>query len=100
MPLSQLIDALLVEHHLGQILFVDAILIEYHIGQILLLGLLVTTVGALPLKSQQLIGLNTTLFGLIFVVTPASMYENSLLYLFLGLTLLVLGPVVYATAKK
>lgn len=80
--------------------FIDAILIEYHIGQILIVGFLLTTVGALPLKSQQLIGANTALFGLIFVLTPASMYDNALLYLFLGLTLMVLGPIVYMTADE
>jgi len=77
-------------------LFVDSILLEYHIGHILLLGFVLTTVVALPLKSQQVIGLNTILFGVIFILTPASMFPN--VYLFLGLALLVIGPLVYVTA--
>jgi len=78
-------------------LFIDAILVDYNIGQFLLLGFVLTTLGALPLKSQQVIGLNTVLFGVIFVLTPASLLPN--VYLFLGLTLLVIGPMVYVTAR-
>ena len=78
-------------------LFIDSILINYNIGQILLLGFVLTTLGALPLKSQQVIGINTMLFGVIFVLTPASLLPN--VYLFLGLTLLVIGPMVYITAR-
>lgn len=75
---------------------VDSILLNYHMGHILLLGFVLTTIGALPLKSQQLIGLNTLLFGVIFIVTPASMMPS--LYLFLGIALMVIGPIVYTTA--
>jgi uncharacterized membrane protein HdeD (DUF308 family) len=78
-------------------LFIDAILVDYNIGQFLLLGFVLTTLGALPLKSQQVVGINTILFGVIFVLTPASLLPN--VYLFLGLTLLVIGPMVYVTAR-
>ncbi len=78
--------------------FIDAILLEFNMGQILFIGFVLATVGALPLKSQKLIGLNTALFGLIFILTPASMMPD--LYLFLGLTLIVIGPVVYTTASN
>ena len=79
-------------------LLVDSILLNYNIGQILLLGFVLTTVGALPLKSQQVIGINTILFGIIFLVTPKSLMPN--FYLFLGITLLVIGPMVYVTANS
>ena len=78
-------------------LFVDSILLDYNIGQILLVGFVLTTLGALPLKSQQVIGLNTMLFGLIFIMTPSSLMPS--VYLFLGIALMVIGPVVYATAN-
>jgi len=77
---------------------IDSILINYNMGQVLLLGFVVTTLGALPLKSQQVIGLNTILFGLIFLLTPLSTMPS--VYLFLGLTLLVIGPIVYVTANE
>ncbi|ERH00306.1 MAG: hypothetical protein J07HN6_01924 [Halonotius sp. J07HN6] len=77
---------------------IDSILINYNMGQVLLLGFVVTTLGALPLKSQQVIGLNTIAFGLIFLLTPLSTMPS--VYLFLGLTLLVIGPIVYVTANE
>ena len=77
---------------------IDSILINYNMGQVLLLGFVVTTLGALPLKSQQVIGLNTILFGLIFLLTPLSTMPS--VYLFLGLTLVVIGPIVYVTASE
>jgi hypothetical protein len=79
-------------------LLIDSILINYNMGQVLLLGFVMTTLGALPLKSQQVIGLNSILFGLIFLLTPASMMPS--VYLFLGPTLLVIGPIVYVTASE
>jgi len=78
--------------------FIDGILLEFNMGQILLIGFVLATVGSLPLKSQKLIGLNTLLFGLIFILTPASMMPDQ--YLFLGLTLIVIGPIVYTTANS
>ncbi|MFQ3476150.1 hypothetical protein HKK80_07805 [Halonotius sp. F2-221B] len=80
-------------------LFIDAILVDYHLGQFLLLGFVLTTLGALPLKSQRVIGVNTILFGLIFVLTPISLMESARAYLFLGLALLVIGPMIYVTAR-
>ena len=77
-------------------LLVDSILLDYNIGQIMLAGFVLTTLGALPLKSQQVIGLNTILFGVIFILTPSTLMPS--FYLFLGLTLLVIGPLVYVTA--
>lgn len=77
---------------------IDSILLEYNIGQIMLIGFILTTIGALPLKSQQLIGLNTILFGVIFLLTPASLMPSY--YLFLGLTLIIIGPMVYVTARN
>ena len=79
-------------------LLVDSILLDYNIGQILLVGFVLTTLGALPLKSQQVIGINTVLFGIIFLITPKSLMPN--FYLFLGITLLVIGPMVYVTANR
>ncbi|MGQ4554824.1 hypothetical protein [Halobellus sp. GM3] len=77
---------------------VDSFLLEYHIGQALLLVFVVATVGVLPLKSQKLLALNAIVFGLLFALTPQSLVPIS--YLFLGLALLVVGPLLYATASR
>lgn len=77
---------------------IDSFLLNYNVGQALLLGFIVTTLGALPLKSQKIIGINAVLFGVIFMLTPQSIAAPH--YLFLGLVLLVVGPLVYVTANE
>jgi hypothetical protein len=77
---------------------VDSFLLNYNVGQALLLGFALATVGILPLKSQRLLGLNTIVFGLVFALTPQSIVPIH--YLFLGLALLVVGPLLYTTASN
>jgi hypothetical protein len=77
---------------------IDSFLLNYNVGQALLLGFVVTTLGALPLKSQRLIGVNAVVFGLIFALTPQSIVPFH--YLFLGIILLVVGPMLYVTADN
>jgi hypothetical protein len=77
---------------------IDSFLLNYNVGQALLLGFVVTTLGALPLKSQRLIGVNAVVFGLIFALTPQSIVPFH--YLFLGIILLVVGPMLYVTADS
>ncbi|XVH32278.1 hypothetical protein ACNS7O_03590 [Haloferacaceae archaeon DSL9] len=76
---------------------IDGILIGYNLGQVLFLGFVLTTLGALPLKSQRVIALNTMLFGLIFIAAPLSIVPEH--YLFLGIALCVIGPMLYATSR-
>ncbi|SDM51030.1 hypothetical protein SAMN04487949_1906 [Halogranum gelatinilyticum] len=77
---------------------IDSFLLNYNVGQALLLGFVVTTLGALPLKSQKIVAINTVLFGVIFMLTPQSIAAAH--YLFLGLALLIVGPLLYVTANK
>lgn len=77
---------------------IDTFLLDYNIGQALLLVFLLTTVGALPLKSRRVLGINTIVFGIIFLLTPQALAKPH--YLFLGITLLIVGPVLYATANR
>ena len=77
---------------------VDSFLLNYNVGQALLLGFVLATVGILPLKSQRLLGINTIVFGLVFALTPQSIVPIH--YLFLGIALLVVGPLLYTTASN
>ncbi|AUX10290.1 hypothetical protein AArcSl_2672 [Halalkaliarchaeum desulfuricum] len=77
--------------------FVDSILLEYHIGQILLLVFGLAILGSLPLGSRKVLALNVTAFGLIFALTPQSLVP--LWYMFFGLILLLVGPVLWYTAE-
>ena len=77
---------------------VDSFLLQYNVGQALLLLLIVSVLGALPLKSMKLVGLTLVTFGAIFVVTPASMAPIH--YKLLGLGLIFVGPMIVIAARK
>ena len=77
---------------------IDSFLLNYNVGQALLLVFGLTTVGMIPLKSMRLLGINTIVFGLVFALTPQSIVPIH--YLFLGLALLVVGPLLYTTADS
>ena len=77
---------------------IDSFLLEYNVGQALLLVFILATVGALPLKSRRIIALNVSLFGLVFIMTPQSVAPIH--YLFLGIVMLVVGPVLWVTAER
>jgi len=87
---------------------IDNILLQYNIGDVLLLVFGLSVLAALVVRSRKVLALNTALFGTIFVLTPIgslSVNESSLLsqpiaYKFLGLALVVVGPVLYITARK
>ena len=76
---------------------IDQFLIQYNVGQVLLLVFVLSVLATLPLKSQRLIALVTIAFGLVFLMTPASLQSPA--FLFLGIGLLVVGPMVYITAN-
>ena len=76
---------------------VDSFLLNYNVGQALLLAFVLVTVGTLPLRSQRLVAVNLIVFGLVFLLMPQALVPFH--YMFLGLVLLVVGPLVYATAR-
>ena len=75
---------------------VDRFLLNYNVGQALLLGFILITVAALPLRSQRVVAINTITFGLIFVLTPVALVPVH--YLFLGIALMLVGSILYTTA--
>jgi hypothetical protein len=77
---------------------IDSFLLNYNVGQALLLVFVLATVGTLPLKSRRIVAANVTIFGLVFVLTPQAITKTH--YLFLGITLLVVGPVLWVTAER
>lgn len=76
---------------------IDSFLLDYHLGHVLVLGLVVTTLGAVPLGSRKVIAINTAVFGLLFMLTPVALMPS--LYLFVGMALLVVSPILYVTAR-
>lgn len=87
---------------------VDNILLQYNLGDILLLVFGLSVIAALVVRSRKVLALNTLLFGTIFVITPigllgvaeSSFLTEALAYKFLGLALVFMGPVLFATAKE
>jgi VIT1/CCC1 family predicted Fe2+/Mn2+ transporter len=77
---------------------IDSFLLKYNVGQVLLLAFVLTTVGTLPLKSRRLVALIVTTFGVIFLLTPVSLMPTH--YLFLGIALVVVGPMLYVTGDR
>ena len=77
---------------------IDSFLLQYNAGQVLLALLVLSTLAALPLKSLKVIGLNTVVFGLIFMLTPGSLAPVQ--YRFLGVALLFVGPMLVVSARR
>lgn len=77
---------------------IDNFLLQYNAGQALLALFILATLGALPLKSMKIIGINTVVFGLIFMLTPGSLAPVQ--YRFLGLALLFVGPLLIISARR
>mgnify|MGYP000088423158 CR=1 FL=1 len=80
---------------------VDSFLLQYNVGQALLFLYILTTLATLPLKSQKLVGLNTVVFGLIFLLTPTGPAAlQPVEFQFLGLAFLFVGPFLVLTAGR
>jgi NADH:ubiquinone oxidoreductase subunit H len=77
---------------------IDDFLINYNVGQALLLLFVLSVLAAIPLGSRKVLSLNAITFGVLFVVTPASLAP--LHYKFLGIALLVAAPLLYSTARR
>jgi hypothetical protein len=78
---------------------IDKFLLQWNVGQALLLLFLLSVPGAILTGSRKALSLNVIAFGVIFLVTPASLTAE-FHYRVLGLVLLVFGPVLYVTARK
>lgn len=76
---------------------IDSFLLDYNVGQALLLAFILTTLATLALRSQKVIALNAMLFGVLFLLTPQALAPIH--YLFLGITLLIVGPLLFTTAN-
>lgn len=78
---------------------IDNFLLQYNVGQALLAIFLLSILAALPLKSRKVLSVQFISFGLIYMLTPQSLLEATY-WKFLGVALLMLGPMVYMTARK
>ena len=89
---------------------IDSFLLNYNVGDALLLVFALGLLATLPLKSRKMTTLHVIIFGLVFLLTPSSMFAvspsgshflgSSLQYKMLGLGLLVVGPVLFTTGRR
>lgn len=79
----------------------DDFLLNYHVGHALVLLFVMSVVGSLPTGSRKVLSINTIMFGVLFLVTPASMLGSSpFVFRFLGIALLVVAPLLFTTARR
>ena len=87
---------------------IDSFLLGYNAGDALIVVFVLGVLAVIPLKSWKILTLHLLLFGLVFFLTPSSMLAvdasgshllgSALQYKLLGLGLLLISPVLYATA--
>ena len=77
---------------------VDDFLLQFNVGQVLLLVFVLVVLGSLPLGSRKVLSLNVLIFGFVFLLTPSGLAPIQ--YKFLGIALLVVGPMLYVTARR
>ncbi|MEF8773795.1 MAG: hypothetical protein V5A23_01365 [Halobacteriales archaeon] len=75
---------------------IDSFLLDYHVGHALVLLFGLSVIGVVPLGSRRALSLILGTFGLVFLVTPLSLMANDPLYLFFGVALLLVAPLLYA----
>lgn len=76
---------------------VDGILRQYSVAHVILLLFVGALLAGFVKKSMKLMGLQFTLFGLLFFLTPIS--THPMWFQYLGLGLIIVGPVVFITAE-
>ncbi len=79
-------------------LLIDAFLLDYHLGHVLLLAFVASLLGAAPLKSQKVIALVVMGFGAIFLMAPFTTMPAT--YILFGIGLAVVGPLLWTTADS
>ncbi|QLD86801.1 hypothetical protein HWV23_14055 [Natronomonas halophila] len=78
---------------------IDDFLMNYHVGHALLLAFIgAVGAGFAVNRSVKVLGIQFALFGLLFIVTPSTMMPTTFLYLGIGLA--VIGPVIAISAKE
>ncbi|MDX1745671.1 MAG: hypothetical protein R3324_07015 [Halobacteriales archaeon] len=74
-------------------------LLNYNAGQVVLLLFILSIPAAVAKSSMKILALNAILFGGLFVVIP-SIGAGSVEYAYLGVGLLVIGPMLFVTGSR
>ena len=74
----------------------DSFLLPYDLWQVLVVLFVLVMLASLPLRSRQILALNTLAFGVLFVALPISM--STLTFRLFGIALVLVAPLLYVTA--
>lgn len=75
----------------------DDLIQDYHLGHVLVSLFVLAVLGSFAL-SKKLLSLNVIVFGLVFLLIPEG--SASVEYKLLGVALVVIGPILYTTARN
>ncbi|MGM0449183.1 MAG: hypothetical protein ACQERM_13190 [Methanobacteriota archaeon] len=78
-------------------LVIDTFLLDYHLGHVILFGLVVSLLGAAPLKSQKVIASILTVFGAVFLMAPYTTMPPT--FVLLGIPLILVGALLWTMAR-
>jgi hypothetical protein len=76
----------------------DSFLLQYNLGQVLLVVFVLAMLAALTQRSGRIIAIQTMTFGLLFAVVPSINGPSH--YLYLGLGLILISPLIFTTADR
>jgi ABC-type transport system involved in multi-copper enzyme maturation permease subunit len=76
----------------------DRFLLQYNIGQVLLLVFVLALLASLTQRSGKVLAIQTVTFGLLFAIVPSIGGPGH--YLYLGLGLLLVAPLLFTTAGR
>ncbi len=77
---------------------IDDFLIKYNVGHAVFVLFALSLLAAIPLKSRKVLSLNSITFGLLFLIV-VSMGAPAY-FAYLGVTLLVIAPLLFTTASR
>ena len=78
---------------------IDDFLLNFNIGQVVLFLFVLSLPAGYVQGSRKITAINAILFGVLFLVVP-SIGGGPGYFAYLGLALLVIGPVLFATARR
>lgn len=79
---------------------VDTFLLDYHLGHALIVLFGLSVLGVIPLGSRKALSLTLLAFGLLFIVTPFSLFNDDPLFIFFGLALVLTASLVWTFARS
>ena len=78
-------------------LVIDTFLLDYHLGHVILLGLVVSLLGAAPLKSQKIIASILAVFGVVFLAAPYTTMPST--FILIGIPLILVGTLLWTMSR-